>query len=315
MINLKLYLKNTLCIILVLSILFNISFVYAGWLSDWYSNTQVTAPGVLKTQEAGYLIGGSFTFKTKLRSDYLFSIEAPRINIGCGGIDIFLGSFRYLEPKYLIEKAKRIIQAAPYFAFQLALSVLCEKCTQILAFIESMINFLNSLQLDECKAAKAIVAMGADAIQNPERFVDTVKSNIQSGIEDLWNEAASRSNNQGVGDWVGLLKESFGLKNSLAGDIAKCLESSLNDGNPCYILDLYYERYPDTSNIIPKGVLRAYVGDIYILAHKGSNASSFGILYPDSKLEPVNILQFKTKEGKIVNSGNGKPGNIKSDNE
>lgn len=118
-------------------IFFTFNTATAGWLNDWYNNISVNKPGVFQLQDRGLLVGGSFTSKTKLKTDNLFSIQPPRIKVGCGGIDIFLGSFSFLNPEYLIEKAKRIIQAAPYFAFDLALSVLCHECAAAMKWIQS----------------------------------------------------------------------------------------------------------------------------------------------------------------------------------
>lgn len=76
--------------------------------------------------------------------------------MGCGGIDGFLGGFSFLDPDYLVEKAQRAMQAAPYVAFDMALKTMCKECADTLGKIEQITNFLNGIQLNECALAKPI---------------------------------------------------------------------------------------------------------------------------------------------------------------
>jgi len=151
--------KRVIAIILVLSMLCAFSEkTQADWVDDMVGNFEFIGPSTFEGQQRGYVGFGSVGVRYPVKSDYLFSIEPPRIRTGCGGIDIYLGSFSYLNPEYLVQKLERILQTAPAMAFNLALSTLCEKCQTILSTMEAIANAFNSLQLDECQASKALVA-------------------------------------------------------------------------------------------------------------------------------------------------------------
>ncbi|WP_237384784.1 conjugal transfer protein TraH [Yersinia enterocolitica] len=71
-------------------------------------------------------------------------------------MDAFLGGFSFLDPDYLVEKAQRAMQAAPYVAFDMALKTMCKECADTLGKIEQITNFLNGIQLNECALANLL---------------------------------------------------------------------------------------------------------------------------------------------------------------
>ena len=48
-------------------------------------------------QAARYVTGGSFYARTGNKNIQLISISLPSINAGCGGIDVYLGSFSFIN--------------------------------------------------------------------------------------------------------------------------------------------------------------------------------------------------------------------------
>ena len=77
-----------------------------------------------------------------MSNDHLFSAQAPRFKVGCGGIDLFMGGFSFLNVNYLVQKFQKILQAAPAMAFDLALSTLCQQCSNIMKSLEALANEL-----------------------------------------------------------------------------------------------------------------------------------------------------------------------------
>jgi conjugative transfer pilus assembly protein TraH len=136
---------------------------YAGFADDWLANSTTTSPSYFEGQKRGYLSAGGFSARWKTSNDYLLSVTPPRIRAGCGGIDAFWGGMSFLDPDYLVEKLERIVENAPAVALDLALNVLCEPCSNAMKWMEDKANMLNQLQLDDCKASKAIVAKSMQA--------------------------------------------------------------------------------------------------------------------------------------------------------
>ncbi|MFB3925177.1 MAG: conjugal transfer protein TraH [Syntrophales bacterium] len=165
--------------------------IYAGWVDDWIDQRQSTAPGYEKGRDRGYITAGGFSARWQNQSDYLTTIERPRLKGGCGGIDIFLGGLSFLNFDYLVTKLQRIMQVAPAFAFDIALKALWPEGSETLKSLEGMVNALNSLQLDECQAGKALVAYAATPLLTNEKLKKDLGDAqneflTKSGIKDLY---------------------------------------------------------------------------------------------------------------------------------
>lgn len=177
---------DVLVFILIVSFMLNPA--YAGWVDDWIQQKTETSPGYFEGQKRGYMTTGSFSARWYNSNDYLFTAEPPRVKAGCGGIDVFLGGFSFLNFDYLVQKLQRILQSAPAAAFDIALNVLCEPCSKTIKSLEAITDALNSIQLDDCKASKVLVAKAFDALgSDNSRVKAEAESNFMlgSGIEDL----------------------------------------------------------------------------------------------------------------------------------
>ena len=136
----------------------------AGWF-DSFKKSVVTNPGSSWTlqQQSHYAAGG---FSTRFESNQrpFMTITAPRISVGCGGIDAFWGGFSFMNPEYFVQMFRNIMAAAPAFAFHMALTSLCPSCMEVLNTLQELANIANSLAMDECAAAQALGYAGGRAI-------------------------------------------------------------------------------------------------------------------------------------------------------
>ena len=168
--------------------------VYAGgWVDSWLDQQNTTPAGHFEGQKRGYWTGGSFSGRVHTSKDYLVTVMPPRVSAGCGGIDIFAGALGLLDFDYLVEKMQNILQASPAAAFDLALNVLCEPCATTIKSLEAIADQLNKIQLDDCQAAKALIATVADPlISDPSKSAalheQVSKFKTASGIGDTWTK-------------------------------------------------------------------------------------------------------------------------------
>ncbi len=163
------------------------TFARAGFVDDWITQHTETSPGYFEGQKRGYFTGGSFSARWPQTKDYLVSVEPPRLQFGCGGIDAFMGGFSFMNFEYLVQKLQRILQAAPAAAFDLALKTLCEPCSNVIKSMNAMSDALNHLQLDDCKAATVIAARAMDPFtDNAKIHAEAQKDfSLERGIQDL----------------------------------------------------------------------------------------------------------------------------------
>ena len=128
-----------------------------SWAEHWFDNVTYTSPGSFEDQARGYVTAGGFSGRVDVHNDYLMSVTLPKVRAGCGGIVMFLGGMSFLDPEYLVQKLESILQAAPAVAFQYLLETLDEKMGNIISKMEAATNYLNSIQVNDCRLANRMV--------------------------------------------------------------------------------------------------------------------------------------------------------------
>ncbi len=191
--------KNLLAVLtVVIGFVFLQTGAEAGFADDWLANSTTSSPSYFEGQKRGYLSAGGFSARWKSSSDYLVSVTPPRIKAGCGGIDAFWGGMSFLQPDYLVQKLENIVQNAPAVALDLALNVLCEPCKNAMETMENAVNKLNQLQLDDCKATKAIVAKTAQELGSDKQELNNIITDfeVSTGVKDFYtsSQKAFKSN-------------------------------------------------------------------------------------------------------------------------
>lgn len=135
----------------------------ADWADDWFDQSTSTSSGSYKNQQRGFYTAGGFSGRWRMSNDPLVTATPPRMEVGCGGIDLFGGGLSFLDAEYIVEKFERIIQAAPAFAFDMAMSQYCQQCKDTMNTLTAIADQLNSMQINDCRMAKRLVmAVGED---------------------------------------------------------------------------------------------------------------------------------------------------------
>jgi conjugative transfer pilus assembly protein TraH len=164
-----------------------------SWAESWFDNVTYTSPGSFEDQTRGYVTAGGMSGRVDVHDDYLMSLTLPKVKAGCGGIDMFLGGMSFLDPDYLVQKLETILQAAPAVAFQYLLETLDEKMGNILSKMEAATNFLNSIQVNDCRLANRMVqiARGDDNMSGIVEEMTGYKS-IREGYANSWQQSREK---------------------------------------------------------------------------------------------------------------------------
>jgi len=121
-----------------------------------------TAPGCTNPNR-GFFRRGSLKARSRTESIQPLSMKLPDIKAGCGGIDIFGGSFSFVNADQLINFLKAVGQNALGYAFSLGLEAVCPTCNSVIKTLRGWMNELNKFSLDSCTSAKALVNGAGDA--------------------------------------------------------------------------------------------------------------------------------------------------------
>ena len=181
--------KRKIVAALIMIVLFDAT-ARAGFIDDWLAQKTETSPGYFEGEKRGYATGGSISARWGMSNDHLFSVQAPRFKVGCGGIDLFMGGFSFLNVNYLVQKFQKILQAAPAMAFDLALSTLCQQCSNIMKSLEALANELNGLQMNDCHDAKVLSAkLVSPFTDNPKIKAEAQQDfSLETGLTDIYND-------------------------------------------------------------------------------------------------------------------------------
>ncbi|BDV41574.1 conjugal transfer protein TraH [Geotalea uraniireducens] len=155
----------------------------SGWVDDWIKQKSSTSPSYYEGAKRGYYTGGGFSARWANSNDYLVTASLPQLKSGCGGIDAFLGGFSFMNVDYLVQKLQNILSAAPAAAFDIALKTLAPQVADTIKTLEAITDRLNSLQLNDCKAAKALVATASSPFSSI--MSDSLKAEMKSAQTDF----------------------------------------------------------------------------------------------------------------------------------
>ena len=136
---------------------------YSSFLSDqtdkMFNETlsNVTTPGAYETRQRGVLTGGQYTAHNRIRNVQLFSFSLPSISAGCGGIDIFAGSFSFINSDQLVALMRSIASNAVSYAFKVALETMSPTIKGVVDVLNDLAQKVNSSNINSCRIAQGFV--------------------------------------------------------------------------------------------------------------------------------------------------------------
>lgn len=121
------------------------------------AQANVNSPAVLQGQTLNLYSGGSLFMRMPKRTYNLASITPPSWGAGCGGIDLFLGAFGFINKEQFVAMLRNIGSNALGYGFKLAVQNLCPTCDNVMQALQATAQAANRLNVDTCEAAKGIV--------------------------------------------------------------------------------------------------------------------------------------------------------------
>jgi len=133
----------------------------ADFMDNFFSSGgaqyNVTAAGVYQGNSLGVYTGGGVVYKAPQRDFQPFYFAPPSLKAGCGGIDVFLGSFGLPSKAEFVAFMRNIGQNLPGLAFKLALQELSPDFQAMMEQIRTSLQNYNHDYTNSCKAAQALL--------------------------------------------------------------------------------------------------------------------------------------------------------------
>jgi len=144
----------------------------------------VSGPQMLKGQTSTAFAGGSLYMRTPQRNYNLFNVAPPSIKAGCGGIDLFAGSFSFMNAEQLTALLQNLANNALGVAFQLAIESISPELAGLLKWAQDQASKLNNFNLNSCQLATGLVTAAWPDQEVAKRYAS------KAGLDPAYNFAS-----------------------------------------------------------------------------------------------------------------------------
>lgn len=135
----------------------NVESAMSTYFDEMGAAANVTGPTAYNGQRSGYYSLGNVWTRFPQRQTNLFNLQLPRARAGCGGIDIFAGSFSFINAAELVALMKATANNAVGFAFKLAIDTVCPECGKIMEEMRQAAQLMNGVNINSCELAQGLV--------------------------------------------------------------------------------------------------------------------------------------------------------------
>lgn len=163
------------------------------------SMVNATPPTTFSSSNQAGIYFGSFSQRYQMvNSPPILNWTPPSMRGGCGGWDLFGGSFSFISSEQIMNFLRSIASAVPAIAFQMALSVLSDKLEVKISDWLKALHDINMGQLNTCRVTNSLleVAKGDKGMGDVFRLIgeDTGFNALVDAFQsDDGNDAANPS--------------------------------------------------------------------------------------------------------------------------
>ncbi len=158
-----------------------------------YNN--VTGPTALQGQGMNVYSGGDIYMRNPIQSTQILSYSPPGYRAGCGGIDLWGGSFSFINKQQFVAMLKNIGQNATGYFFMLALQSISPNINSELSKLMAFLQKANGININTCQAGQAIAnSVGQEiGLQDAQNGM-TVGTFLQNTYNDFTSAYTDQTN-------------------------------------------------------------------------------------------------------------------------
>lgn len=163
-----------------------------GEMNQLFDNLgNVTDPTITSTARRGVIAGGSVQIRNRIVDTNLVTLTPPSFQAGCGGVDLFGGSFSFVSGDQIVPLLKAVASNAVGYAFQIGLSAICETCFGAIETMQKKVQALNQHFGNSCQLAQGLVNDGLDAAGYKNHSDASLIATANGAREDIFDAQSS----------------------------------------------------------------------------------------------------------------------------
>lgn len=161
--------------------------------------SNVTSPSAYESQTRGGFVMGSIAARAPIRQVNVVAFDPPRINAGCGGIDMFGGSFSFINADQLVTLFRTVATNAVGALFYMGIQKIQPDLANLMSKFQSLVHALNLGNKNTCAIANSLVKMAFDpASQATKAAQDAAGSkSVTSAANDIFDAVKGIFENKG----------------------------------------------------------------------------------------------------------------------
>ncbi|HUX79589.1 MAG TPA: conjugal transfer protein TraH [Alphaproteobacteria bacterium] len=178
----------------------------------------LTTGGGYQDQTGGFYTGGSVFARSKVNNVDLLSIQMPHYRSGCGGIDLFLGGFSFINAQQFTQLLRNIGSNASGYAFNLALATVTPQIKSVLDDLAAKVHSITNQSINSCEAAATLVG-GVWPQSNASSQLLCNAMGKELGLATDWAQSRQKCGTEEKRDaWNSRKNEKEGFKDILADE-------------------------------------------------------------------------------------------------
>lgn len=175
----------------------------AGQMNNFFNDAggaaNVTGPSAYQGQSAGYYSMGNVWSRFPQKSVQPFNLQLPSARAGCGGIDLFSGSFSFINASEMVAMLKATANNALGFAFKLAIDSVSPEIGKVMGEFQQAAQQMNQMNISSCEAAQGLVGSVWPKMAGARSTICTAVGNSQGKFSD-WARSRQGCNAEGQQD-------------------------------------------------------------------------------------------------------------------
>lgn len=154
-------------------------------------------PGAYRAQGMNIVSGGNLFMRVPQRNYKIAQVALPSLKYGCGGIDLFAGSFSFIGKEQIVSMMKNIGTSAVSYAFKLALDSISPEIHKVLTELQEVAQAMNSTNINSCEAGQAIANGFKTDWQSTKAYYAKVSGPV-TGLFDDHSDARDKTQGDGA---------------------------------------------------------------------------------------------------------------------
>jgi hypothetical protein len=155
-------------------------------------------PSIYDSQRRMGVDLGTFRLRAPLNNFNVVNWTPPNLRGGCGGIDLYGGSFTFINTEQFRQIVRQIGANAIGYAFYLALASMCDGCADNLRWLQDKLDALTKVEIDSCKWAQGLINDATSGIENERLTRAKSKLTLGGVFNDTFQAAIEEWSRPGV---------------------------------------------------------------------------------------------------------------------